>query len=275
MRYIKGDLPTHLHETQFRTALEMAGQLPTPSMAGRAHYQYLASDALVHPNNVQPFHHWLASPYNNLSSPFTPSSPAPNCSVWIGNIPLDCTVGELLQHVRECDKIFTIDMKPPRILGRQAAAQLVFWSPLGPIRLLKQPPIAIRGQRLYIRSDKIYWGPRSPGPQSRVLLIQGPASIINPEVLSYIFKEVKEFQIDEVIDKRYANGLGRSEWRFGSSHQQAEKALQILLEKKNKEWDNPKMKQDWQQVEVYYGEDPCAPTRFQRDSGHIMQLGLF
>ena len=216
---------------------------------------------------------------------------AENTSLWITNLPPDCDHRMLLSAVRRCGKVFACVVNPPtNKVGRPgsaapqqphmtAAAKLVFFDRPGVDALTLQAhrgEFKVGGFVPRVRPNRIRSAAREPGPQCRVLHIEGPLCIVNTHFLLNFFQSKFTFELEEVlilstVDQQAlpspegVPGIAtqlprvRQEWRFGSFRCQAEAARQCIYREKT----NSELPEDqralWGQVSVHFGVDPCAP----------------
>ncbi|KAF5537853.1 hypothetical protein FMEXI_9675 [Fusarium mexicanum] len=183
-------------------------------------------------------------------------TPDQNCALWLTNLPPDVTHHELLGQIRNVGRIWcSVINEPDGERHETAAAKVVFFTP-GPAQLLLSKSLtqglSIRGFPLRVTHNRVKYGEqRILGPASRVLIITGKSTFVNPSSLTQFFKDRFVFEIDEVTElivQGDASKGGRSvvEYRFGSFRCQAQMG-KMALEK-----DRP---QGFEKVE--FGEDPC------------------
>lgn len=200
-----------------------------------------------------------------------------NTALWITNLPPDCDHRALLNAVRGCGKVFACVVNPPtagsgRTQQQQqhmtAAAKLVFFDVPGAVSLLTQShrgEFKVGGFVPRVRKNRIRSAAREPGPHCRVLHIEGPAAIVNTPHLLRFFGERFSFEIENITTLNVADasqpGLRRvrQEWRFGSFRCQAEAARQSIHREKERIDLSESEKAMWDQVNVHFGVDPCAP----------------
>ncbi|ORY55240.1 uncharacterized protein BCR38DRAFT_323127, partial [Pseudomassariella vexata] len=153
-----------------------------------------------------------------------------NCSLWLTNLPPGCTVHKLLSCVRSCGKVFACVINPPvpgATISTTSAAKLVFFNRVGAQTLLDQARLgqfAVDSYVPRVRSNRIKSAARTPGPQCRVLHIEGPVYIVNEKFLREFFRSKFQYDLDDVFLLSHGEGRARLEWRFGSYRCQAEAA---------------------------------------------------
>ena len=192
-------------------------------------------------------------------------------ALWITNLPPDCDHRALLTAVRRCGKIFACVVNPPTAGagGAQqhmtAAAKLVFFDRPGADSLLLQShrgEFKVGGFVPRVRLNRIRSAAREPGPHSRVLHIEGPVAVVNIANLLRFFSDRFSFEIEDIVTLNVADASPprvRQEWRFGSFRCQAEAARQSIHREKER-IDLPEHEKAlWDQVNVHFGVDPCAP----------------
>ncbi|KAF5628775.1 uncharacterized protein FTJAE_8725 [Fusarium tjaetaba] len=179
-----------------------------------------------------------------------------NCALWLTNLPPDVTHHELLGQIRNVGRIWCSVINEPDWERHQtAAAKVVFFTP-GPAQLLLSKSltrgISVRGFPVRVTHNRVKYGEQGVlGPASRVLIITGKSTFVNPSSLTKFFEERFVFEVDEITElivQGDASKGGRSvvEYRFGSFRCQAQMG-KMALEK-----DRP---QGFEKVE--FGEDPC------------------
>ncbi|KJZ73321.1 hypothetical protein HIM_07325 [Hirsutella minnesotensis 3608] len=178
-------------------------------------------------------------------------APSQNCALWLTNLPADIDYSELLGAIRNVGRIWcTYINLPDNIKHHTAAAKVVFFTPEGAQKLLSESwtkTIVIRGHRVRASHNRIKYDKNAVvGKASRVLLITGTDSFVNPENLREWFKERFVFQEDRIIVLIKAGGRAVCEFRFGSYRCQAQMG-KMALEK-----DRPEGLE-----KVEFGEDPC------------------
>ncbi|KAK8043276.1 hypothetical protein PG993_005706 [Apiospora rasikravindrae] len=197
-----------------------------------------------------------------------------SCSVWMINLPPECTVNMLLSHIRQCDKVYATVINPPGGKHKTAAAKVVFWSQKGVYRLKKQVEAGAFTVGLYapkFEVNRIRSRAARPGRECRVLQIKGHQHIINEQKLrDEVFRDKFQWQDDSVsVLASFADGEHILEWRFGSYRCQAENAYRAIQRKIG--WGKGLVAQAigsdalkgsdawmWAHATVDYGVDPCA-----------------
>ncbi|KAI1486493.1 hypothetical protein F5X96DRAFT_688730 [Biscogniauxia mediterranea] len=144
-----------------------------------------------------------------------------------------------------------------------SACKLVFFDVCGARSLLRQAReghFAVGGYVPRVRHNRIRSAARPPGPQSRVLHIEGPDRVVNEPFLSAFFAARFSYEIEDVIVVARSGGVGgiggegegqgqgqgqgeregqgegrtRLEWRFGSYRCQAESARAWIAREKER-----------------------------------------
>ncbi|KAI2635710.1 hypothetical protein GGS26DRAFT_509804 [Hypomontagnella submonticulosa] len=191
-------------------------------------------------------------------------------SLWLTNLPPDCTHRMLLGAIRRCGKIYATVINPPEYPVRNqphrgnhltSASKLVFFDRAGVERLIAQSQagqFSVEGYVPRLRMNRIRSAPREPSGQCRVLHIDGPSHIVNERFLNTFFQTKFIYELDEVITLRVRNGFTRQEWRFGSYRCQAESARQSIAREKARRNLSDAERIAWSQVQVHFGVDPCA-----------------
>jgi hypothetical protein len=183
-------------------------------------------------------------------------TPEQNCALWLTNLPPNVTHHELLGQIRNVGRIWcSVINEPDWQRHETAAAKVVFFNP-GPAQLLLSKSLTqglnVRGYPVRVTHNRVKYGEQAiMGPASRVLIITGKTTFVNPSCLTEFFEERFVFEVDEITElivQGDASKGGRSvvEYRFGSFRCQAQMG-KMALEK-----DRP---QGFEKVE--FGEDPC------------------
>ncbi|KAL4732279.1 hypothetical protein ACLX1H_001290 [Fusarium chlamydosporum] len=183
-------------------------------------------------------------------------APEENCALWLTNLPPDVTHNQLLAQIRNVGRIWcTVINEPDYDRHDTAAAKVVFFTP-GPAQLLLSKSLTqgleVGGYAVRVTHNRVKYGEQPMvGAASRVLIITGKSTFVNPESLTQFFQERFVFEIDEVTTlivqpERVKGGRSVVEFRFGSFRCQAQMG-KMALEK-----DRP---QGFEKVE--FGEDPC------------------
>lgn len=193
-----------------------------------------------------------------------------SCSLWITNLnlPRERAEHELLAHVRGCGKIYACVVNGPEAtVGHStSAAKLVFFHVSGARELLRQAragEFTINGYVPKVVCNRIRTKAREPGPESRVIHIEGPKVLVDEGFLDVWFRCRFNFQTDEVTtlseDKSGPNGRRRLEWRFASYRCQASSAVQLIDRERRRAFSGlGRYANLWRQVNTFYGVDPCA-----------------
>lgn len=260
-----------------------------------------------------------------------------NTSLWLTNLPPDCTYSMLLDSIRDCGKIYASVINPPgnsdylnnttnNHAGDEhqdastpplqsstaittttnplplpprprphttAAAKVVFWDVAGAASLLHQSArgeFSVGAYVPQVRRNRVRSAARPPGPQSRVLHVEGPEALAGEAAMRAFFAPRFRFDLEGVKElgssgasagggggggkgKGKGKGKGaddrareeeeeerivRLEWRFGSYRCQAEAAWLAIAREKRRTDLPPEMVEGWSRVEVFFGADPCA-----------------
>ncbi|KAI1377902.1 hypothetical protein F4677DRAFT_443822 [Hypoxylon crocopeplum] len=195
-------------------------------------------------------------------------------SLWLTNLPPACTHNELLRAIRGCGKIYATVINPPEtpsgncIPGAPhttSASKLVFFDRSGVDNLLAKSQageFSVNGYVPRVRMNRIKSRARSPGPQCRVLHIEGPGSIVNESYLNNFFKSKFTYELESVLTLSAHNTPSgtytRQEWRFGSFRCQADSARQAIARERLCRNIPEVQRCLWSHVIVHFGVDPCA-----------------
>ncbi|KAI1129252.1 hypothetical protein F5Y10DRAFT_238560, partial [Nemania abortiva] len=168
----------------------------------------------------------------------------------------------LLDSVRNCGKIFAAVINGPERGHITAASKLVFFDVAGAQKLMEQArdgKFTVGDYVPRVRHNRIKSAEKDPGPQSRVLHIEGPSCIVNQPYLAALFRgKIMDWQDEIVLTLWTTETLTRLEWRFGSFRCQADTARNIIDRTKRSVVSIEECSL-WQAVTVHYGVDPCAP----------------
>ncbi|RYP58302.1 hypothetical protein DL769_009022 [Monosporascus sp. CRB-8-3] len=154
-----------------------------------------------------------------------------NVSLFVQNIPSDCSYHELLSSFRNIGKILATHISPPADGHLTCCAKVALYTREAAARLYAQitaGEIVIRGHRLRCRWNRVKVAPRSEQWHSRILLIVGPKTEVTRERLDKCFVDNFVYNMDEIVDHGVVNGLGRLEYRFASYPCQAQFAYQTI-----------------------------------------------
>ncbi|KAK7697882.1 hypothetical protein SLS64_013135 [Diaporthe eres] len=186
-----------------------------------------------------------------------------NCSVWITNLPPDCTYRDLLAAiaVHHPGKVFATFISPPSAQGPNhlpsrghSAAKVVFYYPWSAQHLLR----VANSNRLWVRyymaravPNRIRAAPQAyENHTTRCLEIEGPADVVNEPNLRQMWEGFFDWHDDEVqfvgerVDWRTGVTIRRIVWRFGSHRAQAVAAMHY-------------MRSYFPDIWVFYAADPC------------------
>lgn len=186
-----------------------------------------------------------------------------NCSVWITNLPPDCTYRDLLMAiaVHHPGKVFATFISPPSAQGPthlpsrgHSAAKVVFYYPYSAQHLLR----VANSNRLLVRyylaravPNRIRAAPQPyENNTTRCLEIEGPVDVVNEPNLRQMWNGFFDWNDEEVtvigdrVDWRTGVTLRRIVWRFGSHRAQAVAAMHY-------------MRSYFPHIWVLYAADPC------------------
>ncbi|KAF3014218.1 hypothetical protein E8E14_008251 [Neopestalotiopsis sp. 37M] len=189
-----------------------------------------------------------------------------SCALWITNLNLDPAraYSQLLGAIRDCGKVYACFINCPDPMSGHStfAAKLVFFDAGGAKKLRSR---ALRGEFVVngyvpvVRYNRIRTASQPPGPESRVLHIEGPSDIISQDKLDWLFNGNFQFETEDVRILSEDAGRRRLEWRFGSFRCQAASAKKLIEERRRAARGEPRsILASWGHVNVFYGLDPCA-----------------
>jgi hypothetical protein len=194
-------------------------------------------------------------------------------------LPPDLDYALLLSSIRNVGKIYATVINPPRITHTTSAAKVVFFTVDARERLMALSSAGefvvgnfiplVRLNRIktaaqpttHTDGDGDSQGNTMVGPVSRVLLISGPATIVNAASLCDFFRRHCAFDL-EYVRHRASPGeaIGRAalEWAFGSYRCQAERVFAAIRRRREDAARGVLGAQDvWASVDVKFGRDPC------------------
>lgn len=162
-----------------------------------------------------------------------------NCSVWLTNLPPDCTYRDLLGAIaaHHPGKVFATYISPPSGTGPaylasrgHCAAKVVFyypWAARNLIYVANNTGLWVRGYPARAVPNRIRAAPQAYGNDTtRCLMITGPADVVNQATLYQIWDGYFDFHteevltVDEEVDYRGVT-IRTIIWRFGSHRAQA------------------------------------------------------
>ncbi|KAI0852964.1 hypothetical protein F5Y00DRAFT_272530 [Daldinia vernicosa] len=187
-------------------------------------------------------------------------------SVWVTNLPGDCTVQQLLAPIRRVGKIFFVHINPPTKEIPTSAAKIIFWDRRATdnfLDLIRQDKIEFGGLKPSVKMHRIRVAPQPESACSRVLIIWGPPQVVDMEVLEPLFRSEIDFQIDD-IEQWMWRGERRLEIRFGSYRAQAARAERMLRALQRGETTRyatanltPEQRIFLGLIRILWGGDPC------------------
>lgn len=158
-----------------------------------------------------------------------------NTSVWITGLPPTCTYNALLvamAQVGNMGKIWSTVINPanPREGKFFAAAKVVFFTRKGAERLMgsiQAGRLIVAGRRPRATYNRIKSAPQKESTKSRVVVFEGPASLVNERRLNEWFSTKFTYQTEsvQILEHKAGSNTNVLEWRFGSYRAQAEAAV--------------------------------------------------
>lgn len=189
-----------------------------------------------------------------------------NCSLFIVNLPPDLVTHELLAAMHKLGplgRVFAIHVNGPEPQRNHpgCAAKVVFFKRAVAHAFFKLCSETDGGLVVKGHSARVMWNriKTSEKPHlansdaSRVLLIAGPPSEVNPLALTNFFREKLEFQVDRIIThNRGTPGVQDAtiEYRFGSFRCQAQAAKMALSREKS-------------HIRCFFANDPLEPQAWK------------
>ncbi|CAJ2509028.1 Uu.00g140540.m01.CDS01 [Anthostomella pinea] len=189
-------------------------------------------------------------------------------SVYITNLPLDCDAHMLLAAIRGVGKIFACNVGPPDTNHSTACAKVVFFERAETGRLLdkvSRGEFRVGNYLPHVTMNRTRVQAEGPSNRSRVILVSGPAEIINRPYLEALFQRHCYYNMDEVLNvMEGAGGLPAFlEFRFSSWRAQASKAFEVCEKARQgiakfTAGMSDEEKTLWRSARVRWGQDPCA-----------------
>ena len=172
-----------------------------------------------------------------------------NCAIYIVGIPAAAQYSDVLDSIRG-GKILVCLIDPPDRQHHTAAAKIVFFTRASAELFMERSRgvgVYILGRRVRAMWNRIFYAAHTKTHQSRVILISGPAHLMDFEIFESFFRERFEYQEEsrsEIPCNR--EGYALYMWKFASLRAQAELAY-ISIER------------EWHGIfKVEYGPDTCA-----------------
>ncbi|KAI5922008.1 hypothetical protein F4810DRAFT_702033 [Camillea tinctor] len=200
-----------------------------------------------------------------------------NCSVYITNLPPDCTVNMLLSNIRNVGKIYASHVNPPTLFHSTAAAKIIFWdrtSALHFVELSRRGRFTVEGYTPFVRFNRVAVPAQPDSQRSRAIQIRGPAELLSEEYLKRVFNVYCTFEMDTIIRTTLTTGELQYEFRFSSYRAQAATVYKVCnalrvgdpqnltaVGNDNPDfttWMNSTEISNWARVRVHWAADPCA-----------------
>ncbi|TRX97164.1 hypothetical protein FHL15_001958 [Xylaria flabelliformis] len=157
--------------------------------------------------------------------------PEQSTSVWITNLPPNCNYAELLGMVQDAGKVYAAVISPPDDKFITSAAKIVFFDLEGRQRFEARAnagQFAVGAYVPRVRPNRILTEAQPVGPESRVLHITGPDSIVNQHVLLDYFRRWCAFDIEYVQRWQLEDRNASMVWAFASYRCQAERVYAAI-----------------------------------------------
>ncbi|KAH8656236.1 hypothetical protein BGZ60DRAFT_385094 [Tricladium varicosporioides] len=170
-----------------------------------------------------------------------------NCALFITNIPVEVSIAEIFDII-DTGAVSSLHIQPATEVHSTNAAFLVFMTPKA-AQTFKQRGAWIRGRELNIMYNR-EGVTASYASQSRVLMVDVPAYLINISYWLSFFSSFCAFSIDRILlQPSNVSGSGIMEFRFARIEGQSRMCLKGIRE-------SPTLQHI---VNVSYGRDPCKP----------------
>ncbi|ORY68896.1 uncharacterized protein BCR38DRAFT_336494 [Pseudomassariella vexata] len=182
-------------------------------------------------------------------------------SVYILNLPPNCTVNDVLSTLKGTGKIWACNMNPPTATIATSAMKIVWWNRDGVDRLLtksRRGEFTIRGYVPVVKMNRVRSDAQPPSIESRVLQVTGPKDIVNRTVLDKVFSDFDiAWDLDEFTILLEAEDFRAVEYKFASYRCQAASAMRAINRQKSIA-DQEDGHAAWSRVYAHWGVDPCA-----------------
>ncbi|OBR14960.1 F-box domain-containing protein [Colletotrichum higginsianum IMI 349063] len=181
-----------------------------------------------------------------------------NVAFWITNLPPRVTHNQLLGQIRGMGRIWACVISPPAGDHATSAAKVVFFELAAAQKFLAhcsdpQRRLIVGGYVARVCLNRTKKAEENvEGNHSRVVIIQGNPSFVNPVTLLRHFSKNFEYDIDEIITHVLNSQMGHVEIRFGSWRSQAETSRQCIKAMYPPGGD---LSPVWS---LRYGTDPCS-----------------
>ncbi|KAF3763581.1 hypothetical protein M406DRAFT_262487 [Cryphonectria parasitica EP155] len=156
-----------------------------------------------------------------------------NCALFLTNLPARCSYQTLLRAIAQhrMGRVWSTYINSP--LGEEQhehqQRQAQDPSPAHHYGASIRGDFRVGGRRIHAKWNRHRTAAQSyENPTSRVVVISGPAAIVDRQWLGDLFDQYFEYQTEEVLVLAEGNGWRTLEWRFGSMRAQAHSAHQLL-----------------------------------------------
>ncbi|KZL81730.1 f-box domain-containing protein [Colletotrichum incanum] len=167
----------------------------------------------------------------NQSAPIPDSQ---NVAFWITNLPPKVNCNQLLGQIRGMGRVWACVISPPTEHHVTSAAKVVFFELAAAQKFYAhctnpQRRLIVGGYVAHVCLNRTKKAEEDVGGNhSRVVIIMGNPSFVNPRTLLRWFNTHFEYEIDEVITHVLNKEMGHIEIRFGSWRSQAEACRQAI-----------------------------------------------
>ncbi|KAK2054396.1 hypothetical protein LY76DRAFT_686655 [Colletotrichum caudatum] len=157
-----------------------------------------------------------------------------NVAFWITNLPPNVTHSQLLGQIHGMGRVWACVISPPTGDHVTAAAKLVFFELAAAQKFYAycsnpRRRLIVGGHVAHVCLNRTKKAEEDVGGnRSRVVIIMGDPSFVNPSTLLQWFRNHFEYEIDEIITHALNEEMGHIEIRFGSWRSQAESCRQAI-----------------------------------------------
>ncbi|OTA67070.1 hypothetical protein K449DRAFT_430245 [Hypoxylon sp. EC38] len=184
-----------------------------------------------------------------------------NTSLFITNLPPNCTVTHLLASIRGCGKIYSAGIVRPTLSHATAAAKLIFFDKEGAKKFYELSGAKqwkVNDHLPIVVPNRVPTQSQPDTSNSRVIGIWGPKDVINRDYLEGKVFSTFYYHLTKIIVHYEEDDFRIMEFHFGSFHKQAESAMERIrsfIETPNLTEGERAL---WVKVTAIYLSDPCA-----------------
>ncbi|GAW14512.1 hypothetical protein ANO14919_039150 [Xylariales sp. No.14919] len=181
-----------------------------------------------------------------------------NASVWITELPTDCTLKDLFSSLVGCGKIFSASILATDRDDEPLAANVRFWNADGPKRLMEKAKAGlfiVKEEKPTIEMDRVSKESLMDCNDSRVINVRGRNTIANRVYMETRVPELCR-EVEDVIIWDVSGGWQSLQYRFASV-EQGIKAKMALKRFKYAACPSHRERVGRTWLKIRYGRDPC------------------